>query len=62
MGATGPRPAEGLDDILGGGFILGRLNLVEGKTGTCKTTLGMQFVLAGRDRDEKGWGGVPPRC
>jgi hypothetical protein len=47
----------GLDDILGGGFILGRLHLVEGKAGTCKTTLGMQFVLAGRDRGEKGWVG-----
>ena len=43
----------GLDDILGGGFVLGRLHLVEGKAGTGKTTLGMQFVLAGRDRGEK---------
>jgi hypothetical protein len=48
---------KGLDDILGGGFILGRLHLVEGKAGTCKATLGMQFVLAGRDRGEKGWVG-----
>jgi circadian clock protein KaiC len=43
----------GLDDILGGGFVLGRLHLVEGKAGTGKTTLGLQFVLAGRDRGEK---------
>jgi circadian clock protein KaiC len=43
----------GLDDILGGGFVLGRLHLVEGKAGTGKTTMGMQFVLAGRDRGEK---------
>ena len=43
----------GLDEILGGGFVLGRLHLVEGKAGTGKTTLGMQFVLAGRDRGEK---------
>src|SRR6267142_2410681 len=43
----------GLDDILGGGFVLGRLHLVEGKAGTGKTTLGMQFILAGRDRGEK---------
>jgi len=42
-----------LDDILGGGFVLGRLHLVEGKAGTGKTTLGMQFVMAGRDRGEK---------
>src|SRR6266436_7402819 len=32
----------GLDDILGGGFVLGCLHLVEGKAGTGKTTLGMQ--------------------
>jgi circadian clock protein KaiC len=42
----------GLDDILGGGFVLGRLHLIEGKAGTGKTTLGMQFILAGRDRGE----------
>jgi circadian clock protein KaiC len=43
----------GLDDILGGGFVPGRLHLVEGRAGTGKTTLGMQFALAGRDRGEK---------
>jgi circadian clock protein KaiC len=43
----------GLDDILGGGFVPGRLHLVEGQAGTGKTTLGMQFALAGRDRGEK---------
>jgi circadian clock protein KaiC len=43
----------GLDEILGGGFALGRLHLVEGKPGTGKTTLGLQFTLAGRDRGEK---------
>ena len=48
-----PSGLAGLDDILGGGFVLGRLHLVEGKAGTGKTTLGMQFVLAGRDRGEK---------
>jgi circadian clock protein KaiC len=42
-----------LDEILGGGFVLGRLHLVESRPGTGKTTLGMQFVLAGRDRNEK---------
>lgn len=42
-----------LDDILGGGFVLARIHLVEGKAGTGKTTLGMQFVMAGRDRGEK---------
>jgi circadian clock protein KaiC len=43
----------GLDDILGGGFVPGRLHLVEGQAGTGKTTLGMQFALASRDRGEK---------
>jgi circadian clock protein KaiC len=44
----------GLDNILGGGFVRGRLHLVEGKPGTGKTTLAMQFILAGRDRSETG--------
>ncbi len=44
---------EGLDDILGGGFVLGRLHLVAGRPGPGKTTLGMQFILAGRDQNEK---------
>ena len=50
------RAASGLaslDEILGGGFVLGRLHLVEGRPGTGKTTLGMQFVLAGRDQNDK---------
>ena len=42
----------GLDDILGGGFALGRLHLIEGRPGTGKTTLAMQFILAGRDGSE----------
>lgn len=42
----------GLDSILGGGFVRGRLHLVEGKPGTGKTTLAMQFILAGRDQSE----------
>ena len=42
----------GLDDILGGGFVRGRLHLLEGRPGTGKTTLAMQFILAGRDRSE----------
>jgi circadian clock protein KaiC len=42
----------GLDDILRGGFVRGRLHLVEGQPGTGKTTLAMQFVLAGRDQSE----------
>jgi circadian clock protein KaiC len=42
----------GLDEILDGGFVSGRLHLVEGKPGTGKTTLALQFVMAGRDQSE----------
>jgi circadian clock protein KaiC len=42
----------GLDDILGGGLTQHRLYLVEGDPGTGKTTLGLQFLLAGAARGE----------
>jgi circadian clock protein KaiC len=42
----------GLDEILGGGFVRARLHLIEGKPGSGKTTMALQFVLAGRDRSE----------
>lgn len=38
---------EGLDDILGGGLPRHRLYMVEGDPGVGKTTLGLQFLLAG---------------
>jgi len=44
----------GLDDILGGGVPPGRMYLVEGEPGSGKTTLGMQFLLAGARRGEPG--------
>ena len=37
----------GLDAILHGGLPIHRLHLVQGTTGTGKTTLGLQFLLAG---------------
>ena len=42
----------GLDNILSGGFPSHRLYLVEGSPGTGKTTLALQFLLAGRARGE----------
>jgi circadian clock protein KaiC len=38
---------EGLDDILGGGFERSRTFLLEGSPGTGKTTIALQFLLAG---------------
>jgi circadian clock protein KaiC len=44
----------GLDDVLYGGLPSRHLYLVEGNPGTGKTTLGLQFLLAGRDQGERG--------
>lgn len=38
---------EGLDKMLGGGFLPQTANLVEGAPGTGKSTLGMQFIYNG---------------
>jgi circadian clock protein KaiC len=42
----------GLDELLAGGITASRMYLVEGLPGTGKTTLAMQFLLAGRDLGE----------
>lgn len=44
----------GLDDVLGGGFTPGNIFLVEGDPGTGKTTLALQFMLAGAEAGERG--------
>jgi circadian clock protein KaiC len=44
---------SGLDDILSGGFPAGQMYLIEGDPGTGKTTLAMQFILAGVGRGGK---------
>ncbi|GLC25616.1 ATPase domain-containing protein [Roseisolibacter agri] len=56
-----PAPAErastgvvGLDEILGGGLPVNHLYLLDGEPGTGKTTLALQFLLAGRARGERG--------
>src|ERR1700679_2199849 len=45
---------EGLDDILAGGFSRGNLFLLEGEPGAGKTTIGLQFLLAGAKAGERG--------
>ncbi|HEV8183753.1 MAG TPA: ATPase domain-containing protein, partial [Candidatus Angelobacter sp.] len=42
----------GLDNILQGGLTAGHVYLVEGDPGTGKTTMGIQFLLAGIAGDE----------
>lgn len=44
----------GLDEILVGGFSRANVHLIEGAPGTGKTTLGLQFLLDGRERGETG--------
>lgn len=49
-----PSGVPGLDDRIGGGFPKGRTVLVAGAIGTGKTTLSVQFLVAGADRGETG--------
>src|SRR5262249_31326457 len=44
----------GLDSILGGGLARNRLHLLEGSPGTGKTTIALQFLLAGQAKGEVG--------
>jgi circadian clock protein KaiC len=44
----------GLDDILHGGLAKGFLYLIEGNPGAGKTTLALQFLIAGARKHEKG--------
>lgn len=62
MSTLTPRPPadlcktgiEGLDDILNGGLPRNRLYLVNGEPGVGKTTLALQFLLAGKKLGERG--------
>jgi len=60
MNASESPPAKvatgiaGLDEMLGGGFPAGSVVLVTGLPGTGKTCLGLQFLLAGVAKGEKG--------
>jgi circadian clock protein KaiC len=44
---------SGLNDILLGGLPAGQMYLLEGDPGTGKTTIGMQFIMAGTSKMEK---------
>lgn len=44
----------GLDDLIGGGLINGRVYLLIGPPGSGKTTFGIQFLIEGAKNDEKG--------
>ena len=44
----------GLDDVLRGGLPPNRIYLIKGQPGAGKTTLGLQFLLAGASRGELG--------
>ncbi|WP_206069393.1 ATPase domain-containing protein [Novosphingobium olei] len=50
MASTG---IAGLDNVLAGGFLRGRVFLLEGSPGTGKTTIATQFLLAGAAAGEK---------
>src|SRR5579859_6416683 len=45
--------SDGLDDILGGGFDANRMYLYEGRPGTGKTTIALQFLLKGASQGER---------
>ncbi len=50
-----PTGVPGLDEILCGGLLRGRLALVKGTPGTGKSTLGLQYLIAGAELyDEPG--------
>ncbi|WP_457741476.1 RAD55 family ATPase [Thermococcus sp.] len=45
---------QGLDKLIGGGFLEGRVYLVTGPPGSGKTTFGVQFLVEGARNEEKG--------
>lgn len=48
-----PSGSPALDDILAGGWARARVHLIEGRPGSGKTTLALQFLRAARDRGER---------
>jgi circadian clock protein KaiC len=54
IGERVPSGVPGLDARMGGGLLVRSATLVAGSAGVGKTTLGLQFVLAGAARGERG--------
>ena len=52
-GTTVPTGSSPLDDIFGGGYARARVHLIEGRPGSGKTTLALQFLMAARERGER---------
>jgi len=48
-----PSGIFGLDELIEGGFVKGSMVLVSGKTGTGKTTFGIEFLVEGLRKGEK---------
>ena len=48
-----PTGSPELDDIFNGGYERSRVHLIEGRPGSGKTTLALQFLMAARDRGER---------
>ena len=49
-----PTGVPGLDAVLHGGYAAQRAHLIEGRPGSGKTTLGLQFLIDGATRGERG--------
>ena len=47
-----PTGSDALDDILNGGYERSRVHLLEGRPGSGKTTLALQFLMEARERGE----------
>jgi circadian clock protein KaiC len=54
VGERVPSGTPGLDALMGGGLFRRSLTLVSGSAGIGKSTLGMQFLLAGTKKRERG--------
>jgi circadian clock protein KaiC len=48
-----PTGSQALDGILAGGYAPSRVHLIEGRPGSGKTTLALQFLMAARERGAK---------